>query len=194
MLSIDEPGGAIRRTVTWVRTTIAWACDRSPTSPRTTARSTLPAAKTFAASRAVPVSMTLYRTEAPSDASWLATVDIALAASPSIEPTASVSVTGRVYQRYASRPAPVTTMMMPMSDTTRSQSGEVMKNAPNAEKSSLALSVKSIEKAIPFIDTGQPYRGTFQGRAQQDRPIAAMPQAHCAMAHRKSSSGRKTAG
>src|SRR5450755_1650366 len=113
MLSMDEPGGATMSTVAWVRTTTAWACDKSPTSPRTTARSTLPAANSLAASSAVPVSITLRRTDAPVDTSWLAMADIALAPSPSIEPTARVSVTGWAYQRYASRLAPVTTMMTP---------------------------------------------------------------------------------
>jgi hypothetical protein len=43
----------------------------------------------------VPLSMTLSRTGALVETSSLARADIALAASPSIEPTATVSVTGR---------------------------------------------------------------------------------------------------
>src|SRR5437667_223189 len=62
MLSMDDPGGATISTTTWLTTTTACACDRSPTSPRTTARSTLPAENALAASRAVPLSITLSRT------------------------------------------------------------------------------------------------------------------------------------
>jgi len=45
---------------------------------------------------AVPLSITLSRTGAFVETSRLAMADIALAASPSIEPTATLSVTGRV--------------------------------------------------------------------------------------------------
>src|SRR5438046_2954468 len=78
--------------------------------------------------------MTLNRIGAPSAVSWLATADIALAPSPSIEPTASVSVTGRVHQRYPRRPAPANRMNTPRSDTTRSQNGiliEIINIAPD---------------------------------------------------------------
>jgi hypothetical protein len=50
----------------------------------------------LAAASAVPVSMTVRRTGALIVTSLLAMVDIALEASPSIEPTATVNVTGRV--------------------------------------------------------------------------------------------------
>ena len=132
MLSIDEPGGAMRSTGMWVRTTMAWACDRSPTSPRTTARSTFPAANCLADSTVVPVSMTFSRTGAPSETSWPAIADIAFAPSPSIVPTASERVTGRLYQRYPNRPAPVQRRITPISETMRSQNGiliELMKIA-----------------------------------------------------------------
>ena len=48
-------------------------------------------------STVVPVSMTFSRTGAPSETSWLAIADIAFAPSPSIVPTASERVTGRLY-------------------------------------------------------------------------------------------------
>ena len=64
MLSMAEPGGATMRTTMWLTTTTAFACDRSPTSPRTTARSTLPVENALAASSAVPLSITLRRTGA----------------------------------------------------------------------------------------------------------------------------------
>src|SRR5450631_133186 len=55
MPSMVEPGGATMRTTTWLTTTTARACDRSPTSPRTTARSALPAENALAASSAATV-------------------------------------------------------------------------------------------------------------------------------------------
>src|SRR5438034_7981694 len=123
MLSIVEPGGAMTSATTWLMTTTAWAFDKSPTSPRTTARSTLPSEKALAAPSAVPLSTTLSRTDALFEASRLAMADIVLAASPSIEPTATLSVTGRVQYRYARRPAPDTTPTTPTSRTKRSQNG-----------------------------------------------------------------------
>src|SRR5882762_3045068 len=93
-LSMGDPGGATISTTTWLTTTTAFACDKSPTSPRTTARSTLPDENASAAPSAVPLSITLSRTGALVETSSLAMADIALAASPSIEPTATVSVTG----------------------------------------------------------------------------------------------------
>jgi hypothetical protein len=100
----------------------------------------LPAANCLPDSTEVPVSMTFSRTGAPSAVSWLAIADIALAPSPSIEPTASVSVTGRLYQRYPYNPAAVQRRMTPRSETTRSQNGiliEIMKIAPVAENQCL---------------------------------------------------------
>jgi len=99
MPSMVRPGGATMRTTTWLTTTTARACDRSPTSPRTTARSALPAANALAAPSAVPLSMTVSRTGALASTSRLAIADMALAASPSTEPTATLSVTGRVMYR-----------------------------------------------------------------------------------------------
>jgi hypothetical protein len=52
--------------------------------------------KSLGGSSAVPLSMTLKRTGALVATSWLAMADMALAASPSIDPTATLSVTGRV--------------------------------------------------------------------------------------------------
>ena len=99
MLSMDDPGGAMIMTTKWLTTTTACACDKSPTSPRTTARSALPDENASAASTAVPLSITLSRTGAFAETSSLANCDMAVAASPSIEPTATVSVTGRVKYR-----------------------------------------------------------------------------------------------
>ena len=96
MLSMDDPGGAMISTTIWLTTTTACACDKSPTSPRTTARSTLPDENASAAPSAVPLSITVSRTGAFVETNSLAIADIALAASPSTEPTATVSVTGRV--------------------------------------------------------------------------------------------------
>jgi len=96
MLSMDEPGGAMMSAAIWLTTTMACAFDKSPTSPRTTARSALPSEKALAAPSAVPLSITLSRAGAFVETSRLARADIALAASPSIEPTATLSVTGRV--------------------------------------------------------------------------------------------------
>src|SRR5258708_293256 len=109
MLSMDEPGGAMMSAAIWLTTTTACAFDKSPTSPRTTARSTLPSEKALAAPSAVPLSTTLSRTDALFEASRLAMADIALAASPSIEPTATLSVTPRVHYPYPTTPPPDTT-------------------------------------------------------------------------------------
>jgi hypothetical protein len=82
------------------------ACDRSPTSPRTTARSVLLDENRSAASSALVVSTGLSRTRAFTAASRLASAEISLAASPSSDPTAMVSVVGRAYHRYPNSPAP----------------------------------------------------------------------------------------
>jgi hypothetical protein len=94
--STEDPGGAISIATMWLTTTTARACDKSPTSPRTTARSALPEENISAAASAVPESMTVNRTGALIATRRLAIVDIAFLASPSIEPTATVKVTGRV--------------------------------------------------------------------------------------------------
>ena len=78
---------------------MACACDRSPTSPRTTARSVLFDENRSAASIALVVSTSLSRTGAFAAASRLASADTSFGASPSSEPTAMVSVVGREYQR-----------------------------------------------------------------------------------------------
>src|SRR6516225_11073141 len=75
--------------------------------------------------------MTFSRTETPSEASYLAFVDVAVAASPSVEPTASV--TGRLYQRYPYSPAAVQSRITPSRETRRSQNGiliEIIRTAP----------------------------------------------------------------
>jgi hypothetical protein len=56
----------------------------------------LPAENALAASSAVPLSMTRSRTGALVETSRLAIAAMALAASPSTEPTATLSVVGRV--------------------------------------------------------------------------------------------------
>src|ERR1700722_360303 len=59
MLVMGDPGGATIITTPWaVRATVR-ACERPPTSARTTARSAVPAAKALAASRALPELSTL---------------------------------------------------------------------------------------------------------------------------------------
>ena len=78
---------------------MACACDRSPTSPRTTARSVLFDENISAASIALVTSTSLRRTGAFAAASRLASADISFVASPSSDPTAMVSVVGREYQR-----------------------------------------------------------------------------------------------
>ena len=72
----------------------ACACDKSPTSPRTTARSVLPDEKAFAASSALGMSTTLSRTGAFMETSRAAIADTIRDASPSNEPTAILSVVG----------------------------------------------------------------------------------------------------
>ena len=52
--------------------------------------------------------------------------DMILPASPSSEPTAIVSVSGLVYQRYANRPAPAASTKTPATRTTRSQAGNLI--------------------------------------------------------------------
>src|ERR1700726_2825480 len=101
----------------------ACACDKSPTSPRTTARSAFPDEKAFAASSALDVSTTLSRTGALMETSRAAIADMIRAASPSNEPTAIVNVVGREYQRYAKAAEPASRMTTPATRTTRSHLG-----------------------------------------------------------------------
>ena len=96
MSSIATPAGTTIKTVILATSTTVRAADRSPRSARAIARSAFPAAKVFVASRALPVSMTLRRTGALIDASRLAIVDMIVAASPSIDPAATVKVRGCV--------------------------------------------------------------------------------------------------
>ena len=95
---IEDPGGATSNTTAWARMTTACACDKSPTSPRTTARSTLSDENRSAASSALVVSTRLSRTGAFVAASRLASADTSFVASPSSDPAAMVSVVGREYQ------------------------------------------------------------------------------------------------
>ena len=97
--AIEDPGGATSNTTACARTMMACACERSPTSPRTTARSVLFDENISAASSALAVSSSLRRTGAFAAVSRLASADISLVASPSSDPTAIVSVVGREYQR-----------------------------------------------------------------------------------------------
>src|SRR5262249_50843338 len=101
MVVIADPGGATSSATASARTTMACACARSPTSPRTTARSVLPDENAAADSMGPDVSTIFSRTGALLTASLLAIAEMILGASPSSEPTAIVSVTGRTYQRYA---------------------------------------------------------------------------------------------
>ena len=94
MSVIEDPGGATSNTTARARTMTACACDRSPTSPRTTARSVLSDENISAASSALAVSTSLRRTGAFAAVSRLASADISFVASPSSDPTATVSVVG----------------------------------------------------------------------------------------------------
>src|SRR5436853_3781589 len=103
MSVIGDPGGATSSATDSASTTTACAWERSPTSARTTARSLLPDENALADSIGPAVSTTLSRTGALIAASRLASADTILGASPSNDPTAIDSVTGRTYQRYANR-------------------------------------------------------------------------------------------
>src|SRR3954468_6670322 len=74
----------------------ACACDKSPTSARTTARSVLPDEKAFAASPALDVSITFSRTLAFVAATRDAMAETIRPASPSSEPTATPQCGGTV--------------------------------------------------------------------------------------------------
>ncbi len=96
MLVTVLPGGAISSTTACATTITARACERSPTSARTTARSVSPEEKALAASSAVVLSTTLSRTGALVAFSRLAIACISFGASPSSEPAATVNVVGCV--------------------------------------------------------------------------------------------------
>src|SRR6516225_7913305 len=123
MSVIEDPGGATSSATAWARTRMACACDRSPTSPRTTARSVLPDENAAADSIGPVVSTTFSRTGASVTASRLASAETILGASPSSDPTAIDSVTGRSYQRYANRLAPAASTTSATTTTMRSQIG-----------------------------------------------------------------------
>jgi hypothetical protein len=59
-----DPGGAINSATACARTITACACERSPMSPLTTARSTFPEEKALAASSALGTSIIFSRTGA----------------------------------------------------------------------------------------------------------------------------------
>src|SRR5215510_11812345 len=130
MLVIADPGGAMSNATACVRTTMACACDRSPTSPRTTARSVLPDENAAADSIGPLVSTTLSLTDALLTASLLASAETILGASPSRDPTAIDSVTGRTYQRYANRLAPAARATTPATAAMRSQIGSLIASMP----------------------------------------------------------------
>src|SRR3954466_2367606 len=91
----------------------ACACDRSPTSAPTTASSVLPDENAVAASTALEVWTTFNRTLAFVAASRDAMAETIRPASPSSEPTATLSVVGREYQWHARRPIAVTRTSAP---------------------------------------------------------------------------------
>src|SRR5215471_2711637 len=130
MSVMEDPGGAMSSATASAKTTMACACDRSPTSPRTTARSVLPDANALADSSAPAVSTTLSRTGAFISASRLASADTTFGASPSKDPTAIDRVTGRVYQRYANRLAPAARTTSPATTAIRSQIGSLTEYMP----------------------------------------------------------------
>src|SRR5437764_449659 len=96
---MGDPGGATINATARATMTTACAFERSPTSARTTARSTLPDEKALAAPSALSASTTESRTGADVAASRLAIAETTLPASPSYDPTAIVSVVGRAYHR-----------------------------------------------------------------------------------------------
>ncbi len=126
MSVMAEPGGATSSTTVCATTATACACERSPTSPLTTARSTLPDENASAASAALPASTILSRTGAFCCASLPASAETSRVASPSSEPTAIVSVVGRAYQRQANRLAPATRTAIPATRVIRSQMGSLV--------------------------------------------------------------------
>src|ERR1700760_4740831 len=104
---------------------IAWASERSPTSPRTMARSVLPDEK-ISADSIGPVVWTIFSlTGALVEASLLASAATIRGASPSSDPTAIDNVTGRTNQRYAYRPAPAGTTATAATTAMRSQTGNL---------------------------------------------------------------------
>src|SRR5262249_37960486 len=110
-------------------TACAW--DRSPTSPLTTARSTLPDENASAASSALVFSTSESRTGAFFCASLLASAATTLLASPSNDPTAMVSVSGREYQRQPNRLAPATRTTIPATRVMRSHVGNFFGSMPD---------------------------------------------------------------
>jgi len=94
MPSIELPGGATISTTLRVTTTTVCAADKSPVSALAAAKSTSPAENAFAASNAVPLSITLRRTAEFVEAIRLARAAIIRGTSPSNEPAATVSVVG----------------------------------------------------------------------------------------------------
>src|ERR1051325_6138247 len=121
--STEVPGGATKSATARATTITACAFDRSPTSPRTMARSVLPDENALADSTALEVSTMLRRTGAFFSANRPAIAVTIRPASPSSDPTAMLSVVGRAYQRYAKSPAPVTRITAPATRTIRSQPG-----------------------------------------------------------------------
>src|ERR1700726_2011814 len=130
----------------------ACACDKSPTSPRTTARSAFPDEKAFAASSALDVSTTLSRTGALMETSRAAIADMIRAASPSNEPTAIVNVVGREYQRYAKAAEPASRMTTPATRTTRSHLGIPIESILSLIRG-VAFAVTSLDYTTFFADT-----------------------------------------
>src|SRR5580693_2520684 len=139
----------------------ACACDKSPTSPRTTARSAFPDEKAFAASSALDVSTTLSRTGAFMETSRPAIADMIRAASPSDEPTAIVNAVGREYQRYAKAAEPASRMTTPATRTTRSHLGIPI-------ESILSL-IRGVAFAVPSLD----YTTFFRGHAQPTTEVGS---------------------
>lgn len=95
-LSIDDPDCTRISATPCVMSRTVRTSDKSGMSSRTTARSTLPAAISLAASSAEPVSITFKRILEPVVASPLAMADMRRTTSSSGEPTATVRVSGRV--------------------------------------------------------------------------------------------------
>jgi hypothetical protein len=95
-LSIEDPDGTRISATPCVMSRTVRTSDKSGMSSRTTARSTLPAAISLAASSAEPVSITFKRILEPVVASPLAMADMRRTTSSSGEPTATVRVSGRV--------------------------------------------------------------------------------------------------